>query len=428
MTTSSYSSLASVSPSIAGFATQLVQDLTQGRSTIVLLPQTVPLIEIEDLIDRHLWQRSLDVRKLFIEDLQQHDSILSMMESTLGVKWSETETRTVQNLLTKNLEFDILFMFGFEAASSELRTSLRILAEGWAEAAKSQLDSGKHFPSLCIVAKASSLLPYLPKEDVNLSIYWWWGIPSMLEMQLFARTLMDIADEDPKLRWRESVLPHIASTDLTLFSVLWDHTSDTSEALLALLCDYAAEQGWSDDTDSLNAPSASQELIKPFQHSFMQGPPVKLRETWAKGMLLQTTEFGIEIHSAVLAISGHKDSVMHRIWRGQAALLLPQLDYIRLKICTHFTALYGSKWPTWIEPTSPQELEAIKQNPLSCQWGHLKRLIDECDRLAFHAPLVPLVRHARKLRNTLAHYGIVTFSDYQLLSSDVSKMKLTISG
>lgn len=54
----------------------------------------------------------------------------------------------------------------------------------------------------------------------------------------------------------------------------------------------------------------------------------------------------------------YDEDIDHRLWRGQAALLLPFLDSIRLDLCAELTSLHGRDWPIrWKRPI------AVDQEP-----------------------------------------------------------------
>jgi hypothetical protein len=64
-------------------------------------------------------------------------------------------------------------------------------------------------------------------------------------------------------------------------------------------------------------------------------------------------------------------------------------------------------------PQNPDEAQLVRENPLSCQWGHLEFLLVNY-RTQFNraSNLLPLVASGRRLRNELAHSRPVPFSQY----------------
>jgi hypothetical protein len=106
-------------------------------------------------------------------------------------------------------------------------------------------------------------------------------------------------------------------------------------------------------------------------------------------------------------------TVKHRMWRGQATLLLPFLDDLRLSACRHLTRTYGQQWPLrWQRPESSEELEAVANDPLACQYGHLVNLLGTCRAFYSERGWLPVLAHARWVRNELAHNRPIGFGEY----------------
>ena len=79
-------------------------------------------------------------------------------------------------------------------------------------------------------------------------------------------------------------------------------------------------------------------------------PPRPWRSLWAEGGLQWSMEHGIEVHPSALACLGLTSDLSHRLWRGQARLLLPLLDELRLTICRRLTDRLGDGWAVrWAE-------------------------------------------------------------------------------
>ena len=138
------------------------------------------------------------------------------------------------------------------------------------------------------------------------------------------------------------------------------------------------------------------------------------QQWWAEGMLHYTWEYGLELHSAVLALAQRYDVLRQRLWRGQAALLLPLLDQVRVALCERLTEQHGSEWPLkWGEPLSDEEKAAVRMTPLAAQWGYLDHLLTHTPAGRWEPRISPLVSRARTLRNRVAHFQPVSFTDFQ---------------
>lgn len=154
--------------------------------------------------------------------------------------------------------------------------------------------------------------------------------------------------------------------------------------------------------------------------------PKDFWQPWARGGLTYTPEHGLEVHPALLAYSGHTAEVEKRLWRGQAELLLPMLNEIRLRICTHLTEAYGSDWPfKWEEPAGAYELEQVKATPLAAELGYIFHLFVVAGKghpLNTNSHLSNLVRDAKNVRNQVAHYKPVGYRDFERLCKERNRV------
>jgi hypothetical protein len=126
-------------------------------------------------------------------------------------------------------------------------------------------------------------------------------------------------------------------------------------------------------------------------------------------------EYGYELHSAALAVIDDYDGINHRLWRGQSRLLLPLVDHLRLRICHHLNEKYGKDWPVrWCLPPEDEE-EAVRNNPLACQWGHMVTLFRRGHLRAVKNRWYDIALLSHQIRNKIAHYSPVSFQEYATL-------------
>jgi hypothetical protein len=232
-------------------------------------------------------------------------------------------------------------------------------------------------------------------------------------MQLLCRLGNSDEELSPASRWREYVIPALAGNDVSLAEYMWDKADLDADSLLSCLCSFGEEHTWTasflqdcgaaEFTASVNGNTASS----------LRSPPMSHRTLWAHGALCWTPEYGPELHSAALALLGRYEEVRHRLWRGQASLLLPFIDSVRLSLCAYLSRRYGHDWPLrWRQPDSPDEVLALQESALSCQWGYLERLIDNCPHFRSERGFLSLVTAMRWIRNELAHYRPITLKDF----------------
>jgi hypothetical protein len=207
----------------------------------------------------------------------------------------------------------------------------------------------------------------------------------------------------------------LAGSDLPLLQHLWECPEAGPAALLPLLRDFAAQQGWSQQQlrewgaeplrnggNGHRGPSAS--------------PPKSVQLLWANGSLSCTPEYGVELSAAALATLDREKEIWHRVWRGQAELLLPLLDQARLLLCDYLTERYGRDWPVkWYRPDRWEDEAAVRSNPLACQWGYLEWLIRNCSQLRNERRWLSLITPACEVRNAMAHYEPVGYDKFDLV-------------
>lgn len=420
----SFSSALYQTPGAQRFLNTLTDDLANRRSLLALLPVGIDPVEIWSTLRTELWRRDFGFEEISLPDLPQDHVPVAALSKALGVNWASPETpRTIANLMTaKNLP-DIVQLEGFGQLTDTTRRDWTMFLTQWRQVSQNMADRG-HIPmALCMIAPAVAVLPRIPESGVHLAVHWWWGFPSALEMHLLCRQGSEGAPWDAAARWREHLLPALAGSDISLVEYLWDSLRLSLEGLAARLRSFAEQRGWA--ADALHEWGAEELAASPAQNRSSQllSPPARFRALWARGALSWTTEYGLELHAAALAVLGRNEELGHRLWRGQAELLLPLIDHTRLTLCDHLTRQYGHDWPIrWYQPVSPEEDAAVRNSPLACQWGYLEWLLKNCAHLQSEQDWLPLVSLSRWIRNEMAHYRPITFGDFEGLWREMNEL------
>jgi hypothetical protein len=401
-------------PSVQRFLERTVSDLGDRRSVLILLPEGIAPDTVWEAMLPHLHQGNYAVRVLPALDFGGRSTPAAEVGRALNVEWpSEDSPRTVANLLAANGLPDVIRLTGLESLAPGLRSRWTDFVLEWARTTQHRTDIGAPSSRLCVVGLAGTLLSVLPRSDPYLSVCWWWGFPSCLEVQLLCRMLSD-RSEALVARWREHCLPSLAPNDLGLLDLLWPNAFEGPDALHQRLRSYASDREW--DAELLADWSENQHSIRSAFARLGEcpaSPPGPVLRLWAHGAFGWSEEYGAELHVAAYAALGLELEVQHRLWRGQAELMLPWLDQIRLRICDHLTGRYGREWPVrWIHPLGPDDERMARENPQSCQWGHLDVLLKDCRSLAGEKLCQQVASSARMLRNRLAHCMPVNAADY----------------
>ena len=341
---------------------------------------------------------------------------LTASSDAMHASWtSERTRRTTRNLLCCADLPDVLYVHRIGSADSGWPEFI----EEWARELFCLRNSGQaRAPSLCVVAKLRDFVHGLPESGPGLTYCWWWGFPSALEMRLACR-IAGLRDGDAieVVKWREFVLPSLVSSDVQLAERIWSAVLGDQSRMVGELVKY-----W----EHLDEPASTYEIDDILDvvkgetgttYTIGQEVPSKLRRTWAGGGLVYTPEYGLELNPSFLAHTNHAVEVQKMVWRGQAELLLPTLNEIRLKVCIALTDKYGSNWPhKWGLPTSTHELEQVKITPLAAELGYLYNLFHSA--AGKQLPLInednlsKLVEVAREMRNLVAHNRPVVYQDF----------------
>ena len=410
-------------PTVRQLLDRILDDLRSGRSVLGLLPEGVdPSLLRSDLLNG-LEHWDLRIHEVFVPQLDAQISAAALGQ-TLGIDWGvSTAPRTVENLLRRADLPEILFLDGFDELAEEDRVQWLRFVVQWAEVCQSRHstdeEGAKILPALCLLAQASKVPPPPPATNVLLAVHVWWGIPTTLEMRLLCQ-LASAQDSTPLSRWKEYVIPAIAGSDLCLGDYLWVQAYSTGAELADVLRAFAQERGWTKaELETLSMEGLPREGTPRLEGWPLPSP---LYQVWARGMVHWTLDHGLERHSAVLAQLDRQAALDHRLWRGQAGLLLPQIDEARLALCAHLNQRYGQDWPyKWQEPELDPDRRAVRDTPFACQWGHLESLLRNCPNLERERRWSRLASWSRQIRNDLAHYRPISLNDYERFCQEVKR-------
>ena len=392
------------------FLQKMGQDLQDGVSQVILYPPGASLYGIKHELLRSIERdHFLDVR--VIKASSRDGDGIGNLEDPFSILCQEFPEAADFGFLERVIEEynlpDVILVENLENCQKSVQTAWMQTLKRWIQAA--QASGSRHSLLLLLPADAAMRL-ILPQPDVRLGYLVWAGIPTSLEVRLLCR--MKTEGFDFEGQWREFLLASLAANDIGLCEHLWDVITCSKAEVIEALNSFARKQGWSGE--HLNI------LLRGWKP---RPPGLDLRITpqetgfslLSQGITVYTAEYGEEINSAALAALGKVEEIEHRIWRAQAALLLPMIDEVRRRICNHMTANYGDNWA---------EIDRqIYRPPL--EWGKLKiffenlsRQFPEKDRWGSG------IKQACWIRNQLSHYNPIqynTFRDFWNLSVSVRR-------
>ncbi len=402
----------------------LAEDLAHKRSILVILPAGVEPAALWSDLQTELWRREFSVLELSLPALSGDRPPVIAMSESLRVTWPSGDTpRTVANLAELDDLPEVIILEGLHELQDDGRLAWLAFLKQWAQVCQTLADSGKEPTRLCVITQAEATITHVPESGLHLAIHWWWGFPSALDMRLLCRLNNASENSYCLARWREYLLPALAGCDLSLAEYLWDSLDSSTEELVQHLDAFAQSRGWT--ADNLEAWAAETSISSVgYEHGRrMPSPPSRWRALWAHGALHWTQEYGLELHPAALVALGRENDLKHRLWRGQAELLLPLIDHLRLTLCDELTRRHGPDWPVrWDLPQSAVEEAEVRADPLACQWGYLMRLLRNRQELRSSRRWISPGSRAHWIRNELAHYRPVTFRDFEGLWREIQRV------
>lgn len=404
------------------FLLDLTQDIVQRRSLLVVLPPWVSPEDIWGALQAKLWNTEICYKVVSLAELQQERPPAVVLAEALGLEWpSAAVPRTVENLIVIPGFPELIYLDGFAELSADAKAKWIRFMTQWADLSQSCFDQGIRPAALCMIIPGPELPLKLPENSMYLSVRWLWGIPSALEMHLLCRQGSDAGSSDREIcmdQWRGHVLPSLVGNDVTLAEYLWDRVARDSGDLTGILLEFAHERGWTQD--SLFRWKAD-EVAQTFddEHQYLPaGSPREYTCLCAHGVLSQTPEYGFELSSPALAVLGRNEELQHRVWRGQALLLLPLLDRMRLHVLNSLSKRHGSCFlHVRSSSTKPPGHQALPY-----EWGELEEIVKDSPECRFERGWLPVIVLARRMRNQLAHYHPVNFNQFLSLRREFRKI------
>lgn len=374
-------------------------DLSNGRSVAFVYPVDFEANWYKGNLQSYLFDRHVKYGSVAIAKMENEVSCAGRIARCLGIGepsgyWPETPAALMSST---GLPDVIIIEPAPYAMSEESLLEWSDFLKKWATLSHQKANSGEPFTAIFFPFCGNLQPMIIPPSDLYLSVRYLWGAPSLLEMRLLCRQMSRKSGIGFDSLWDEYVLSSIAMSDINLLIHL---LKSGPENINARILNYA-RQKWNRDSMDISDLSTSNQSIGVYGLS----PPVNILNQWSRGFIGFVPERGIFIHTSVLAKIECWSEIRHRIWAGQAELLLPLIDSARLKICNLLTERFGKSWPTtWISPQFEGELELVKNDPRYCQWGHLFQICKYANPVRKIKNLLKVIDMLRIVRNDLAHY------------------------
>lgn len=381
-------------PGAQRFIDKILQTLQDGISIILVYPDDQVGNSLEEALIK-----SLNGNKSFLESELLDLCTNPRQEPFLFLKDAFSDMDQcgyLEKVVEERSLPDVMILKGIRICPPDIQDKWIQTMVRWAEACRS---SGGVKTMILMLPADIATKKKLPPSDIRLVYQIWAGLPSALEVRLLCRLQADEINAEGL--WREFLLSSLAGNDIGLCEWLWDDVFSSPDRIVKSIAGYANEQGWT--PDSVNGWMNSWKP-KPAGLDFWLMPTDKNFYHLCQKMTLYTPEYGEEMNPAILAVNGKANGIDHRIWRAQAALILPMIDDVRRKICDLMTAGHGDGWAVINGEVFSPPLEL----------GNLKVVFDTLDITSVERKeWREDVCHTWKLRNLLAHYETVSFADFE---------------
>ncbi|MCB9005843.1 MAG: hypothetical protein H6656_00400 [Ardenticatenaceae bacterium] len=404
-------------PSAVNLRTKVLNDLGMHKSVVCYVSTKHILDSVQSFFAASLQHQSFYCSTVTLDFHTNDLDPISVIRRQLDLPAPlSPEPQSLEEFMQDHNLPDVIILNGISEMNCSTRQWWWNFVRQWAGKSHALISAEViETPALLVLTTVESPNEIL-QGDTMLSSYWWWSIPSHLEARLICRLEhTNLPHLNERTDWREAILPSLVGGSLELAQYIWEYSDKSVEIIQERLREYAKSLGWTET--NLRKAGIEQFLHNHWLRSNRREirPNRSEQELWGMGVLSYTPEEGIWICSAALAIIDQVAILRHRLWRGQASLVLPVIDELRLKICQRFINLYGQSWHIeWTGSNSDSKSEPREDNPLATEWGHLENSLYRTP-VRKEREMLPVVQTARRLRNTLAHYQLIDYEDYETL-------------
>jgi len=403
------------------FLQEAADRIGSPSSYLLLHPATISVEQVMFLLCEELDNRKISLHEIDVAEIDA-DHIPESLCSYLQIDIDGRDARSIAPIFEKLGDINVIYLAGLNTCSRACKKKWIRFLNRWSDVVKQRIDM-KHSATVFLAATdLEAAMAREVKQDTTMRVAWWWGIPSNLEMQLVCRHQRQNDSDSLEAQWREAMAAALASGDLEFLEKIWEFLTRDTGVLLDHMRKYGEARRWTRDRIAKLLEGSSFDYRRSSflpawyssQESLLTEPPEKSRAAWTEGLLFFSLEHGCELHAA--AASQLDDSIAKsRIWRAQLGLISPQLDIARSMICQSLTKRFGHDWPTrYVKPKDDQEFVEVVANPLSCQLGHLKRVLEHSGELQrANSNYRVLAKRALEIRNELSHLRPVSYEMYR---------------
>lgn len=413
---------------------QVSEALRQKRSVIWRFPWTANMEVPVRLVLDDCSKSGLRLRSISIDEVNELENFpVSVMAEKLGMRLTGGyDLRTLADTLA-DVEWDITVIRGLENIGPQAVTRWCEAISELARLAEQRLQQGQRcYRLLVVVAGRAGVGAFRPVP--LLREFWYWGWFTSGELRLLAEEMHQGRSQWCDRAWVQAVGVELAGTDPALlfwFNDVGEIPHD-GEALLRLLKRYAEEKGWDDRLLHRHIPELARLGAAARGGRIADAPPAELLPLWEAGALNLHPEQGVFLHSAAVAVLEQLEELEHRVWLGQARLLLPLIDRARVEVCRllwdEFAEWRGGRGGPHDE-TGGLFVHGAHDEAVGAEFGEIVNFLRKppasaqvkLNRLGGH------VDGLRSARNTLAHYRALNWDAFSRVWDDLEGCRPRLS-
>lgn len=395
-------------PSVQAFTERVIDSLRARKSSILIVP---PLIDKDLLMERfdlELWKADFSRHDIHLDEQDINATPLEIINKEFCSDLDKKFPKPLSEIMSLPEIPDVVVLIKSDKYLDQNLKQWFDIFQEWADQSHQKTSLGIKTPALFAIVDAYQAVDILPPRKLFLDYYWWWGFPSALEINLLCRSENKYFGGGNSNLWKEKLLSSLSPGDLGLIEHLWDSTDTNFIDILNGIRSYEVNYTNLDDEinkiQSFEKPGYITNLPALFPGD---APPRKIQKLWSMGNVYATIEYGVEYHPSVL-IHKNTEAIQHRLWRSQSDLLLPIIDNLRITVCHDLTQKLGREWPyEWETPLDIEDLENVKENPMSAQLGYIVHLLSTNPHFRGSKSWLSISKKARDFRNQIAHYKVI---------------------
>ena len=281
----------------AALVKNIVDDLANGTTSILVVPQNVDPFAVEQAIEFSLYQQNSyhDFRKLFLSDWKDGSPVMFFSEA-FSIDWRRgAAPRTVDNLVRANDLPEIVLTSTFtELSEDKKRQWLEFVMDVDSAVTRARMQH----PTFCAVARAGEQALEVLDPTPTLKVRHWYNLFTLTTVEAELQDDLSKPNLGERL-WQAALLASLAGSDHEVTDYLAPAVLRSRDEIFKQLARAADEKGFS--ADDLEREGIEQLLYgQSYQPLERMRPGDPIYRLWTLGLMDFTAEYGWEVVSWAL--------------------------------------------------------------------------------------------------------------------------------